>query len=137
MKALGFDLQKQEVLALLQEHGVPLDTVQPPARQQGPSNRRPRMTFTGTSRLVLSFDAFQRIMAQKIIDRDPREEILRAFELFDTSGKGKIGIEELKKVAKELGEGLSEEEMASMIDEFDLDGDGMITREEFVDICLS
>jgi len=35
-----------------------------------------------------------------------------------------------------LGEGLQEEELVAMIEEFDLDGDSMIDQEEFLSICL-
>lgn len=75
-------------------------------------------------------------MTQKILARDPREEILRAFELFDEGGKGKINLNDLRRVARELGEGLEEEELMAMIEEFDLDGDGAINQEEFLSICL-
>lgn len=75
-------------------------------------------------------------MAHRILTRDPREEILRAFDLFDEGGKGKITLQDLRRVARELGEGLQEEELAAMIEEFDLDGDGAIGKDEFVGICL-
>ena len=75
-------------------------------------------------------------MTKKILERDPEEEILRAFELFDEGGKGKIDLKDLRRVARELGEGLEEEELAAMIEEFDLDGDGAINRQEFLEICL-
>lgn len=75
-------------------------------------------------------------MSKKILERDPREEILRAFDLFDEGGKGKINLQDLRRVARELGEGLEEEELMAMIEEFDMDGDGAINREEFLGICL-
>ena len=75
-------------------------------------------------------------MSKKILERDPREEILRAFDLFDEGGKGKINLQDLRRVARELGEGLEEEELMAMIEEFDIDGDGAINREEFLGICL-
>ncbi|KKY13584.1 putative cell division control protein cdc31 [Diplodia seriata] len=75
-------------------------------------------------------------MAHRIITRDPRDEINRAFELFDEGGKGRITLDDLRRVARELGEGLQEEELQAMIEEFDLDGDGAIGREEFVGICM-
>lgn len=37
----------------------------------------------------------------------------------------------MRRIARELGEGLSEDEMAAMIEEFDQDGDGAITEEDF------
>ena len=75
-------------------------------------------------------------MTQKILARDPQEEIMRAFELFDEGAKGKINLNDLRRVARELGEGLEEEELVAMIEEFDLDGDGAIDRDEFLAICL-
>jgi len=131
MKALGFDLPKSELQAILREHGV-LNS------GQAPSNNAP------PSILYITQEAFTLIMTQKILERDPLEEIGRAFELFaGVSGARqdgreiKIGLEDLRRVAKELGETLEEEELRAMIDEFDVDNDGMISREEFIAICRS
>lgn len=126
MKALGFDVPKSDIVALLQTHGVPSQAS--PAQGAGAAYVH--------SKMLLSLAAFQGIMAARILARDPREEILRAFELFDEGGKGKISLQDLRRVARELGEGLQEEELVAMIEEFDLDGDGMIDQDEFLSICL-
>ncbi|MCJ1312336.1 Calcium-binding component of the spindle pole body (SPB) half-bridge [Agyrium rufum] len=148
MKALGFDLPKAEIVAILQTHGVPADPSassqqqQQQQQQRGTGNMAAAAAGTTTSsahhptRLLLPLAQFQAVMAQKIQARDPREEVLRAFELFDEGGKGKIDLQDLRRVARELGEGLGEEELAAMIEEFDLDGDHAINREEFLAICL-
>ena len=43
-------------------------------------------------------------MRVKYSERDPIEEIIKAFRLFDEDGKGRISLLDLKKVAKEIGE---------------------------------
>lgn len=91
---------------------------------------------TPPGRLVLNQQAFQTIAAKLISERDPRDEILRAFGLFDTEDKGIITLEDLRRVARELGEGLEEDELVAMIEEFDLEGKGGVGREEFVGICM-
>ncbi|KXT15415.1 hypothetical protein AC579_2187 [Pseudocercospora musae] len=133
LKALGFEIPKAELLHILQQNGVPASSIHSPGHP-APIPQQP--TFSGPTRLLLSHQAFVTIAAQRILARDPKEEILRAFELFDADNKGLIQLQDLRRVARELGEGLQEEELQAMIDEFDVRGEGGISRDEFVGICL-
>lgn len=69
--------------------------------------------------------------------RDPRQEIAKAFALFDTDNTGKVNAKTLKRIAQELGETLTDAELEEMIAEADTDGDGEVTLEDFVKIMQS
>ncbi|XP_033217644.1 caltractin [Belonocnema kinseyi] len=80
----------------------------------------------------LSFEEFLSVTATKMSDKDTKDEVLKAFRLFDDDDTGKITFKNLKRVAKELGENLTDEELQEMIEEADRDGDGEISQEEFL-----
>ncbi|AMD21162.1 HEL118Wp [Eremothecium sinecaudum] len=110
LRALGFELDKRDILDIIDKY----DT---------------------DGRRQISYDDFYLVVGDMILQRDPLDEIKRAFRLFDDDHTGKISIKNLKRVVKELGENLTDQELAAMIDEFDLDGDGEINEEEFISIC--
>lgn len=83
---------------------------------------------------MIEYSDFADLMSVKIAERDPREEILKAFKLFDDDGTGRISLKNLRRVARELGEVMTDEELQEMIDEADRDGDGEINEEEFIRI---
>ncbi|KAL0570356.1 Calcium-binding component of the spindle pole body (SPB) half-bridge [Marasmius crinis-equi] len=78
-----------------------------------------------------NFEDFAIAMSKRILAPDPNEEIWRAFHLFDNDNTGKISLKNLRRVAKEIGDRLEEDELQAMIDEFDLDQDGEINEQEF------
>ena len=112
MRSLGFEVKKAEVLRLMEEHDV-------------------------ARRGTIGYDEFLEIMAQRIAARSPEEELAKAFELFDEDSSGRISVRNMRRIAKELGESLTDDELQAMIDEFDTDGDGEISMEEFAAIMKS
>ena len=53
---------------------------------------------------TIDFEEFLTMMTAKMGERDSREEIMKAFRLFDDDETGKISFKNLKRVAKELGD---------------------------------
>ncbi|KAF8878691.1 hypothetical protein CPB85DRAFT_1443311 [Mucidula mucida] len=106
IRALGFDLKKAEVLKLLRDNDK-------------------------TGHGLMEFEAFARTMSEKLLERDPLEDLQRTFRLFDDDHTGKISLRNLRRVAKEIGDRLEDDELQAMIDEFDLDQDGEISEQEF------
>ena len=68
--------------------------------------------------------------------KDTKEDILHVFNLFDTDGSGKITLQDLRRVADELGEEISDEELKNMISRADTNDDNAISRDEFLAIML-
>merc|ERR1711981_282601 len=109
MRALGFEPKKEEVKKMISDIDKDGD---------------------GT----IDFDEFMMMMTAKMGEKDSREEIIKAFRLFDDDETGRISFKNLKRVAKELGETMTDEELQEMVDEADRDGDGEINEEEFLRI---
>jgi len=51
------------------------------------------------------------LVTERILARDPMDEIRRAFQLFDDDNTGKISIRNLRRVAKEIGDRLEDDEL--------------------------
>lgn len=58
----------------------------------------------------------------------------RVFKLFDDDRTQEITVENLKRVAKELGEDISDEELKEIVQRADLDGDGKLTFDDFYQV---
>ena len=65
-------------------------------------------------------------------ETDTKEEICKAFKVFDEKGCGSIPVEDLRCVLTTLGEALTEEEMDELLKKADLNKDGKVRYEEFV-----
>jgi Ca2+-binding EF-hand superfamily protein len=109
MRALGFEPKKEEIKRIMDE-----------------------VDREGTGKI--DFQAFIDMMQDRMAERDPVEEMKKAFKLFDVDSQGSITIKDLKRVAKELGENMTEEELTEMIEEADRSGSGNVSEEDFVKI---
>ena len=114
MRALGFDAKREEVVRLMEEC----------------------CSRDIAGHLYIDLNDFTDVMTDRFAQRDPRQEMTKAFQLFDENNTGKISLRNLRRVARELGENMTDEELQAMIDEFDKDQDGEINLEEFLGIML-
>ncbi|CAF3888522.1 unnamed protein product [Adineta steineri] len=70
-------------------------------------------------------------------ERDQEAELRDAFRLFDRDNSGYITINELKQVMLNMGEKLNQEELEDMMREADVNRDGKLDYQEFVQKLLS
>merc|ERR1712149_95779 len=89
MKALGFEPKKEEINKMVKE-----------------------MDKDGDA--TVDFEEFCIMMAEKMNQKDGKEEMMKGFKLFDDD-TGKISFNNFKRVAKELGENLSDKELHEII----------------------
>jgi centrin-1 len=106
MRALGFEPKKDEIKKMISE-----------------------IDKEGSGKI--DFSDFLNLMTAKMSEKDSRAEIMKAFRLFDDDDSGTITFANLKRVAKELGENMTDDELREMIDEASKSKSGEITEEEF------
>ena len=112
MQSLGFDSKNPTIYQLIAD----LDT--PDAERNG----------------GISFDDFVDAINDKLGDKESKEGIRRIFDLFiDDPNADTITLSSLKKISKELGENMSDEELKDMLERASKNG-VELTFEEFYDI---
>merc|ERR1719230_541775 len=80
----------------------------------------------------IGFPEFLKMMTNKILNKDPKDDMLKAFRLFDDDQTGAVSLKNLKRVARETNQTLTEDELQEMLNDADKDGDGELNEEEFL-----
>ncbi|KAH6617079.1 hypothetical protein F5144DRAFT_633366 [Chaetomium tenue] len=124
LRALGFELPKAQTYDLLIRHG------QKPA--SWPHDQECAPVYR-----QFNLPTAQAISGSLIRARDPREELRRAFRLFDTDGKGMITQDDLRKVSKQVGNNIPDADIVAMVEEFDASGKGGVDEDEFLRLMMS
>jgi Ca2+-binding EF-hand superfamily protein len=86
MRALGFQVKKEEIRKMI-------------------------LDVDNDKSGSVDFAEFLEMMSGKMGEKDTREEINKVFKLYDNDNTGKISIHNLRRVAKELGENMTDEEL--------------------------
>ena len=80
---------------------------------------------------AIDFPEFLTLMTKNLEDCDPEDILLESFKVFDRDGSGFIGVSELDRVFKLLGQDFKDYEIEAMIKAADADGDGLVGWEDF------
>ena len=119
LRALGFEPAKEEIKRLISD-------------LNGGSAQSREKDKEGT--VSIDFNDFLEIMTTKMSERDQPEELEKAFILF-SQNKPTIEFEDLKRIARELGETMSEDELKEMMFEANkVDREGAVDRKDFLGI---
>ena len=78
----------------------------------------------------INFDQFLDAITDKLGNKESRQGITRIFELFDDDSSNSINIHNLRRVAKELGETMSADELKEMLERAASNGEE-ITFDDF------
>ena len=126
LRALGFEPQKEEIKKLVSDQNNNI------AHRDKDRDSRDK-----EGQVTIDFNDFLDIMTTKMSERDSEQELSKAFILFGQS-KDHITFEDLKTIARELGENMSDDELKEMMFEANRhDREGNVTREEFMNILLN
>lgn len=85
----------------------------------------------------LNKEDFRNMMICFVGNKDPIDEIIDVFKVFDKNLSAQIGPTELAHVFAKLGLNLTEEESRILVQEGDNDGDSVIDFHEFIAIMIS
>ena len=81
----------------------------------------------------IAFEPFLEILATKLGDRKSKEGIDRIFQLFDYDKSNTIDINDLRRITKEIGENMTQEELKELLNRAASNG-LEITEEDFYQI---
>ena len=84
----------------------------------------------------IDFEEFLDMMTARISDKNTKADLERVFKLFDDNRQGFISVENLARVARDLGEDISMEELKEIVQRADINGDGKLTFEDFYNVMV-
>ena len=82
----------------------------------------------------IEFDEFRTLMKDHIKNRNREEELRRAFRIYDDDDTGLIEFRDLRRVANEIEEGVTDDEIQGMIFEATRQKNGKVTIDQFLAI---
>jgi len=85
---------------------------------------------------TIDFNEFLGLMVRTMKETGQKDELIEAFQAFDKAGNNYVTSFELRNLYYNIGEYLVPEDIESLMKEADVDGDGQIDFEEFVNMMM-
>ena len=87
----------------------------------------------------LDFEEFVTFMQKQtqIIEESDEDQVLKAFKSFDKDHDGKITMYEFRYILSQLGDMFTDEECDTLFKECDLDNDGILVYQDFINFWRS
>ena len=82
----------------------------------------------------ITFHEFMSLYKRYVLFKDTKVKLREAFKICDCDGNGFVTFDELKTIMKQVGEHLTDDQITSMLKEFDFDDDDKINFEEFIQL---
>eukprot|EP01126_Amoeba_proteus_P038938 TRINITY_DN4083_c0_g1_i2.p1 TRINITY_DN4083_c0_g1~~TRINITY_DN4083_c0_g1_i2.p1 ORF type:complete len:149 (+),score=29.48 TRINITY_DN4083_c0_g1_i2:636-1082(+) len=83
------------------------------------------------------FYEFLTMMNKQRSNEDTKDDIKASFTIFDKNNNGVVSVQELRHVLTTVGEKLSEDEFDEIIKDAEVDKNGMINCEDFINMLTS
>lgn len=82
----------------------------------------------------IDFEEFLTIATEERQQKDKRTDVDKLFRLFDDDRTGFVTIENLRRIARELGENVNDDDLREMIARADTTGTGRVNMDDFYNI---
>merc|ERR1712139_637093 len=83
---------------------------------------------------ALEFNEFYELLTARFSENTTKDELKRVFDLFDTDKTGTISLANMRAVADQVGDQITDDELGDIVLKNDMDNDGNLTFEDFYNV---
>merc|ERR1719281_1433815 len=80
---------------------------------------------------ALEFSEFYELLTARFSENTTKEELQRVFALFDTDKTGEISLANMRAIADQVGDSVSDDELGDIVLKNDMNNDGQLTFDDF------
>merc|ERR1712226_1409487 len=80
---------------------------------------------------ALEFNEFYELLTARFSENTSKEELQRVFALFDTDKTGEISLSNMRAIADQVGDNVSDDELGDIVLKNDMNNDGKLGFEDF------